>query len=180
MYAMVTFEALKLFSVKLAARERARSDTAIVPGDDHSSHDTSGRTKGVLLRSGQAKHKLKRCQIRINLSMARCGRLVKAYGTWQAASARQEEVEKAMREVNMKPGASSPSVFHRDDVDASGLVHGDDFIIVTPRWHVKEIEKHLRRKSEWRCRHLSREMMTESKVQYFEQNSDVETQRHRV
>ena len=37
MYEMVTFEALKLFSVKLAARERARSDTAIVPGDDHSS-----------------------------------------------------------------------------------------------------------------------------------------------
>ena len=49
-----------------------------------------------------------------------------------------------MREVNMNPGASSPCVFLRNDVDGSGLVHCDDFVMVTCRWHAKEIEKHLR------------------------------------
>ena len=31
-------------------------------------------------------------------------------------------------------------------MDGSGLVHGDDFVIVTRRWHAKEIKKHLRSK----------------------------------
>ena len=59
--------------------------------------------------------------------------------TRQAASAWQDEVEKAVREVNMNPRASSPYVFDR---------HGDDVDIVTRRWHAKEIEKHLRSKSD--------------------------------
>ena len=37
--------------------------------------------------------------------------------------------------------ASPPS-----DVDGSGFVLGDDFVIVTRRWHAKEIEKQLRSK----------------------------------
>ena len=45
------------------------------------------------------------------------GCLVKAmYGTRQAASAWREEVEKAMRQVSLHPGVSSPCVFLRSDV----------------------------------------------------------------
>ena len=29
-------------------------------------------------------------------------------------------------------------------MDGSALVHGGDFVVVTRRWHAKEIEKHLR------------------------------------
>ena len=54
------------------------------------------------------------------------------FRTRQPASAWPEEVMiKAMH-----PEASSLCVFHRDDVDGSGLVHGDDIIIVTRRWHL--------------------------------------------
>ena len=52
-----------------------------------------------------------------------------------------------MREVNKNPGASSPCVFHRSDVNGSALVHRDDFATVTRRWHAKEVEKHLRSKA---------------------------------
>ena len=48
---------------------------------------------------------------------------------------------KAMREVNMNPEASSPR--ERSDVDGSGFVHGNGFVILTRRWNAKEIEKHL-------------------------------------
>ena len=66
-----------------------------------------------------------------------CGCLVKEmYGTRQAASAWEEEVKKAMRK----------EVFDQRDVDGSGFAHGDDSVIVTRRWHAKEIEKHSRRK----------------------------------
>ena len=51
-----------------------------------------------------------------------------------------------MREVNKNPGASSPCVFHRSDVNGSALVHRDDFATVTRRWHAKKVEKHLRSK----------------------------------
>ena len=49
-------------------------------------------------------------------------------------------------DLNMNPGASSLCVFHRTDVDGSGVVHGVDFVIVTCRWRAKKVEKHLRRK----------------------------------
>ena len=70
------------------------------------------------------------------------------YGTRQAASAWQEEVEKALRKGNTNPGASSPCFFIGVmwTGRASGLVRGDDFVIVTRRWHAKEVEKHLRSK----------------------------------
>ena len=53
----------------------------------------------------------------------------------------------ARNEVSMNPGASSPCVFHRSDVDGSRLVHGGVFVIVTRGSRAKEIEKHLR--SQW-------------------------------
>ena len=53
-----------------------------------------------------------------------------------------------MREVNLNPGAMSPCVFHRSDVDGSALVNGGDFVIVTGRWHAKDFKKHLRSKRE--------------------------------
>ena len=56
------------------------------------------------------------------------------------------EVEKAMREVIMNPGASSPCVFHRSDVEGSGVVDGDEFVIVMRQLHAKEIAKHSRSK----------------------------------
>ena len=36
--------------------------------------------------------------------------------------------------------------FYLSDVEGSGLVHDDDFVIVMCRWHAKEIEKHVRSK----------------------------------
>ena len=68
-----------------------------------------------------------------------------------------------MCEVNVHPGASSPCVFHRDDVDASGLVHGDDFVIEMRRWHAKEIEKHLRSRWGAEVQTFGQEMMTDSR-----------------
>ena len=77
-----------------------------------------------------------------------CGCLVHTmYGTIQAAaSAWLEEVEQVMRQVNIDPGASSPCVFHRSDVDGLGLVHGGDSVIATRRWHAKEVVQHSRSK----------------------------------
>ena len=49
-----------------------------------------------------------------------------------------------MWEINMNPGQASPCIFHQSELDATGFVHGDDFVIVTSRKHSKEIEDHLR------------------------------------
>ena len=77
-----------------------------------------------------------------------------AYGTRQAASSRQSEAEKAMYEINMNPGRASPCIFHPNEVDGTGHVHGDDYVIVTSRRRSKEGEDHLRKNGMWKCRHL--------------------------
>ena len=44
----------------------------------------------------------------------------------------------------MNTGQTSPGTFHQSEVNGTGLVHGDDFVIATSRKHSKEVEDHLR------------------------------------
>ena len=52
------------------------------------------------------------------------------YGTRQSASTWQEEVQRAMCEVNIVPGTSFLCMFHFDEVDGSSLVDEEDFVTI--------------------------------------------------
>ena len=60
-----------------------------------------------------------------------CGQVLKALRPRQAAW--QNEEEKAMSKGNMIAGVSTPCAIQRDEVDSSGLEHGDVFDIMTYR-----------------------------------------------
>ena len=143
-------EVLKLLITKLADREKQRMDQEEDPESDEATilihidvHRAYFNAKAredtyveVPVEDQTEEYKV-------------CGLLKKAmYGTRQAASAWQGEVEEAMSEIHMLPGDASPCLFYRPDVDGGGLVHGDDFVIVTTRGHGREVEAHLRDKWE--------------------------------
>ena len=58
------------------------------------------------------------------------------------ASAWESEVVKSMCEIDMNPERASPRIFHRHEVDGTGLVHRDDFVIVASKRRSKEAEDH--------------------------------------
>ena len=91
--------------------------------------------------------------------------LIKAmYGTRQVASAWQT-VETAMCEIDTKPGQAPPCIFHQSAISGTGLVHGDDFVVVTTRKHAEEIEDHLRAACR-KCRHSDQANTTRSRFEY--------------
>ena len=109
-----------------------------------------------------------------------CGYLVNVmYGTRQAASAWQSEVGKAMCDINMNPGRASPCVLHQSEVDGTGLVLGDDLVIVTSRRHSKQ---RIRASLAQQMGSGSADIRTEGKWQQagtsVEQNIDLESHRN--
>ena len=75
------------------------------------------------------------------------GQRVKAmHGTRQSASTWQEEVQRAMCEVNIVPGTSFLSMFHFGEVDGSSLLDEEDFVTVASWWHTKKVGQRLRKK----------------------------------
>ena len=90
--------------------QRKRRNTKTAPGDDNSStmiHVDAHR--GYFYAQAKPNTHVEEDQ---SEGGKVCGCLVNAIdGTRQAASAWQEEVEKALHGVNIKPGASSPRVF---------------------------------------------------------------------
>ena len=50
------------------------------------------------------------------------------YGTRDAAAAWEREWTKTLNSVGFKSGVSNPALLHCETLDASMVVHGDDFI----------------------------------------------------
>ena len=100
------FEALKLLTAKLAARERERRHTKIAPGDDNSSVMTLVDVHRAYFYAEAKLNTHVEVPIRMNFREAKC---VLGQGEERNEASGvgvQEAVEKAMRGVNMNLGAS--------------------------------------------------------------------------
>ena len=129
---------------KFAVREQRRRDKMANPEEDSSTAMTHVDVhRAYHTHTLCQKHTLS-YRKRIRQGKSECVDIWS--GTRQAASARQSEVGKAMCDINMNPGRASPCVLHQSEVDGTGLVHGDDLVIVTTRRHSKGGEHHLRSK----------------------------------
>ena len=126
-----------MLTANFAARKQQRRDEMVNPEDESDVHraffyaHAEPETYVELLEEDQTGE------------VETCGYLVKAmYGPRQAASAWQSEVDKATCEINMEEDRRACSINMKSD--GTGLVRGDDFVIVTSRRHSKDVEDHLR------------------------------------
>ena len=63
------------------------------------------------------------------------------YGTRDAAAAWEREWTKTLNSVGFKSGVSNPALLHCEILDASMVVHGDDFITLGDNEALSEVER---------------------------------------
>ena len=63
------------------------------------------------------------------------------YGTRDAAAAWEREWTKTLNSVGFKSGVSNPALLHCETLDASMVVHGDDFITLGDNEALSEVER---------------------------------------
>ena len=134
-------ETFEMLIVKFAAREQQRRDKVVNPEDDNCTVMIHVDVHRAYLYAHAKPETYVELPQEDQTGDARVrGYLIKAmYGTRQAASAWQHEVERAMCEINMNPGRASTCTLHRHEFDGTGLVHRDDIVIVTRRRHSKKV-----------------------------------------
>ena len=63
------------------------------------------------------------------------------YGTRDAAAAWESEWTKTLNSVGLESGVSNPALLHCEKLDASMVVHGDDFITLGDSEALSEVER---------------------------------------
>ena len=63
------------------------------------------------------------------------------YGTRDAAAAWEREWTKSLNSVGFESGVSNPALLHCETLDASMVVHGDDFIALGDSEALSEVER---------------------------------------
>ena len=63
------------------------------------------------------------------------------YGTRDAAAAWEREWTKTLNSVGFESGVSNPALLHCETLDASMVVHGDDFITLGDSEALSEVER---------------------------------------
>lgn len=76
-----------------------------------------------------------------------CGRLRKAmYGTRDAMQTWQGKCSEIVKDIDFTIGKASPCHFYTSDQEVCGLAHGDGFVFVGEKGHLKRIEDHMQKK----------------------------------
>ena len=63
------------------------------------------------------------------------------YGTRDAAAAWEREWTRTLNSIGFESGVSNPALLHCEKLDASMVVHGDDFIILGDSEALSEVER---------------------------------------
>ena len=63
------------------------------------------------------------------------------YGTRDAAAAWEREWTRTLNSIGFESGVSNPAFLHCEKLDASMVVHGDDFIILGDSEALSEVER---------------------------------------